>query len=314
VKINNETKVGILAAFAIALLIMGYNFLKGNSIFSNEKVLYARYAQVDGLTASKPVLINGYQIGRVTNLELQPDASIKATLKINNKYDIPKNTIAKLESTDMLGNKAIVLTLGNDKEYVAEGEFLQTNIEKGLKESIEPVQKKVELIVAKMDSILGNVNNILNPNTQKNINSSFASIANTLSTLEATTKKVDGLVGSESTKLSNILTNVEAITINFKNNGKQIDGIMQNLNKVTDRVAALKFEETVNTANKTLADLQSIVGDIKSGKGSLGALINDKQMYDNLNNASKNLDALMIDLKANPGRYVHFSVFGKKDN
>jgi phospholipid/cholesterol/gamma-HCH transport system substrate-binding protein len=89
---------------------------------------------------------------------------------------------------------------------------------------------------------------------------------------------------------------------------------MQNLNKVTDRVAALKFEETVNTANKTLADLQSIVGDIKSGKGSLGALINDKQMYDNLNNASKNLDALMIDLKANPGRYVHFSVFGKKDN
>lgn len=313
-KINNETKVGILAAFAIALLIMGYNFLKGNSIFSNEKVLYARYAQVDGLTASKPVLINGYQIGRVTNLELQPDASIKATLKINNKYDIPKNTIAKLESTDMLGNKAIVLTLGNDKEYVAEGEFLQTNIEKGLKESIEPVQKKVELIVAKMDSILGNVNNILNPNTQKNINSSFASIANTLSTLEATTKKVDGLVGSESTKLSNILTNVEAITINFKNNGKQIDGIMQNLNKVTDRVAALKFEETVNTANKTLADLQSIVGDIKSGKGSLGALINDKQMYDNLNNASKNLDALMIDLKANPGRYVHFSVFGKKDN
>ncbi len=313
-KISNETKVGVLAAFAITLLIIGFNFLKGNSVFSRETVLYARYKQVDGLAASKPVLINGYQIGRVASLELQPDASIIASLKIDSKYEIPKNSIARLESTDLLGSKAIVITLGSEKEYVADGDFLQTNVEKGLKESIEPVQKKVEVIVAKLDSILGSVNGILNAKTQKDIGNSFSSIAATLSTLESTSKKVDALVGSESIKLANILSNVEAITTNFKNNGQKIDAVMQNLNQVSDRVAALKFEETVNNANKVMADLQLIMADIKNGKGTIGALLNDKQMYDNLNNASKNLDALMIDLKANPKRYVHFSLFGgKKD-
>lgn len=315
-KIKNETKVGVLAAVAIALLIIGYNFLKGNSIFTNETILYARYSQVDGLAVSKPILINGYQIGRVAALELQEDATIIATLKINGKYDIPKNTVARLEGTDLLGSKAIVLTLGNDKNFAEDGDFLQTNVEKGLMETFQPVQKKAELIIAKMDSVLSSVNTILNPNLQKNIDRSFTSIAGTLTSLESTSKKVDALVGSESSKLSSILSNVEAITANFKNNSAKIDAVMKNLNTVTDKVAAVNFEETVNNANKAMADLQSMVSDLKNGKGTLGALLNDKQMYDNLNNASKNLDALMIDLKANPKRYVHFSVFGggnKKD-
>lgn len=315
-KIKNETKVGVLAAVSIALLIIGYNFLKGNSIFTNETILYARYSQVDGLTVSKPVLINGYQIGRVAALELQPDATIKATLKINGKYEIPKNTIARLEGTDLLGSKAIVLTLGNDKNFAEDGDFLETNVEKGLMETFQPVQKKAELIITKMDSILTSINTILNPNLQKNIDKSFTSIAGTLGSLEATSKKVDALVGTESSKLSAILSNVEAITANFKSNGAKIDAVMNNLNTVTDKVAALNFEQTVNNANKAMADLQTMLNDVKSGKGTLGALINDRQMYDNLNNASKNLDALMIDLKANPKRYVHFSVFGggnKKD-
>lgn len=315
-KIKNETKVGVLAAVAIALLIIGYNFLKGNSIFTNETILYARYSQVDGLAVSKPILINGYQIGRVAALNLQEDATIIATLKINGKYDIPKNTIARLEGTDLLGSKAIVLTLGNDKNFAEDGDFLQTNVEKGLMETFQPVQKKAELIIAKMDSILSSVNTILNPNLQKNIDRSFTSIAGTLTSLESTSKKVDALVGSESSKLSAILSNVEAITANFKNNSAKIDAVMKNLNTVTDKVAAVNFEETVNNANKAVADLQAMINDVKNGKGTLGALLNDKQMYDNLNNASKNLDALMIDLKANPKRYVHFSVFGggnKKD-
>lgn len=315
-KIKNETKVGILAAFAIALLIIGYNFLKGNSIFSSETILYAKYTQVDGLAVSKPVLINGYQIGRVAALELQPDATIKATLKINGKYEIPKNTIARLEGTDLLGSKAIVLTLGNDKNFAQDGDYLQTNVEKGLMETFQPVQKKAELIITKMDSILSSINTILNPNLQKNIDRSFTSIAGTLTSLESTSKKVDALVGSESSKLSSILSNVEAITANFKSNGARIDAVMKNLNTMTDKVAAINFETTVNNANKAIADLQGMISDLKNGKGTLGALLNDRQMYDNLNNASKNLDALMIDLKANPKRYVHFSVFGggnKKD-
>ena len=315
-KIKNETKVGVLAAFAIALLIIGYNFLKGNSIFSSETVLFARYTHVDGLGVSKPVLINGFQIGRVDQLTLQPNGTIIATLKIKDKYDIPKNTTARLESTDLLGGKAIVMDLGNSTEYAKDGDTLNANVEKGLMEAVQPVQKKAELIITKMDSILTSVNSILNPNFQKNVDKSFTSIASTLSSLEATSKKVDALVGSESSKLSSILSNVEVITVNFKNNGAKIDAILTDLNSVTDKVAALNFKQTIDNANKAIADLQGIVTDVKNGKGSLGQLINDKQMYDNLTNAAKNLDNLMIDLKANPKRYVHFSVFGggnKKD-
>ncbi|WP_256006650.1 MULTISPECIES: MlaD family protein [Pedobacter] len=309
-KIKNETKVGILAAFSIAVLIIGYNFLKGNSIFSSETVLYARYSRVEGLAVSKPVLVNGFQIGRVDELQLQPDGSILATLKIKGKYEIPRTSIARLESTDLLGSKAIVMELGPGSNFAVDGDTLNANVEKGLMEAVQPVQKKAEVIIGKMDSILTSVNAILNPNFQRNVDRSFTSIAATLSSLEATSKKVDNLVGSEGSRISAILANVEAISANLRQNNQKISGILNNISSVTDQVAASNFKQTIDNANKAMTDLQLIVGKINSGEGSLGLLINDKQMYENLNNASKNLDALMIDLKQNPKRYVHFSVFG----
>lgn len=315
-KIKNETKVGILASFAIALLIIGYNFLKGNSIFSNETTLYARYTKVDGLTVSKPVLINGFQIGRVSKLSLQKDGSIMAQFTINGKYDIPENSIAKLEGTDLLGSKAIVMSLGDSKKMAEDGFVLNANVEKGLMEHVQPIQKKAELIIGKMDSILSSVNSILNPQLQKNVDKSFSSIAGTLASLEKTSTKVDALVGSESNRIDAILKNVEGITANLNNNNQKITNILANINTVTDKFAAANFKQTLDNANNAIADLQGIITNMKNGKGSLGLLLNDTKMYDNLNNASKNLDALMIDLKANPKRYVHFSVFGggnKKD-
>ena len=315
-KIANETKVGILAAFSIALLIIGYNFLKGNAIFSSETVLYARYSHVDGLAVSKPVLINGFQIGRVDKLQLQSDGSILATLKIKGKYEIPTNSIEYLESTDLLGSKAIVMQLGNGNVFAQDGDTLNANVSKGLLETVEPVQKKAEVIIAKMDSILTSVNTILNPNFQKNVDKSFNSIASTLASLEATSKKVDNLVGAEGSRISAILANVEAISNNLKQNNQKISSILNNVNSITDQVAASNFKQTIDNANKAMLDLQTIVSKINEGQGTLGLLVNDTKMYENLNNASKNLDNLMIDLKANPKRYVHFSVFGggnKKD-
>lgn len=315
-KIANETKVGIMAAFAIALLIIGYNFLKGNAIFSSETVLYARYSHVDGLAVSKPVLINGFQIGRVDKLQLQPDGSILATLKIKGKYEIPKNSIAKLESTDLLGSKAIVMALGTGEDYAKDGDTLNSNVQKGLLETVQPVQKKAEMIIAKMDSILTSVNSILNPNFQRNVDRSFNSISSTLAALESTSKKVDNLVGSEGSRISLILANVESISNNLKQNNQKISSILDNVGSITDQVAAANFKQTIENANKAVADLQTVVSKINEGQGTLGQLVNDTRMYENLNNASKNLDNLMIDLKANPKRYVHFSVFGggsKKD-
>ena len=240
---------------------------------------------------------------------------IVATLNINGDYQIPTNSIARLESTDLLGSKAIIMELGNSKVFAQEGDTLNANVEKNLMEAVQPVQKKAELIIDKMDSILTSVNAIMNPQFQENVNKSFSSIASTLSSLEATSKKVDNLVGSEGSRVSAIMANIESISNNLKNNNAKINGILDNLHNVTDQVAAANFKQTLDNANQAIAELQGVVKKVNSGEGSLGLLVNDRQMYDNLNNASKNLDNLMIDLKENPKRYVHFSIFGggKKD-
>ncbi len=311
-KITNETKVGALAAVAIAVLIVGYSYLKGNDVFSRENEFYAKYDRVDGLTASKPVLVNGYQIGRVSQLTLLPNGQILVQFKIRPEYSIPKNTIAKLESTDLLGGKAIVFQLGTMSDYAVNGDTLNANVQKDLMQQVEPVQKKAEQIIARMDSILSSVNSTLNPEFQKNFDRSFASIARTLETFEKTSKTVDGIVSGQSAKISGIMSNLESITTNFKNNNEKITVVMNNLEKVSDDVAKANFAKTIVEANKAVADLQSIVSKINTGTGTLGQLINDEKMYNNLNNAAENLDKLMIDLKANPKRYVSFSVFGGK--
>ena len=313
-KISNETKVGILAAIAIAIFIVGYNFLKGNDIFTSENEFYAKYDKVDGLAISKPVLVNGFQIGRVSALTLQPNGQILAQFKINPKYVVPNNTIARLESTDLLGSKAVIFDLGNSLKYAIDGDTLNANVQQNIMEQVEPVQKKAQLIIAKLDSLLSSVNTILNPDFQKNVSRSFASIAKTLETLEITSKTVDGAVSIQAKRIDNILANAESISSNLKNNNEKITAIMNNMNNVTDQLAKANFKETLDNANKAVADLQATVAKINNGAGSLGMLLNDEKLYNNLNNAAANLDKLMVDLQANPKRYVSFSVFGgKKD-
>jgi phospholipid/cholesterol/gamma-HCH transport system substrate-binding protein len=309
-KITNETKVGVLAAVAITVLIVGYSFLKGNDVFSRENEFYAIYPRVDGLTVSKPVLVNGYQIGRVSDLTLQADGRILVQFKVNPEYGIPKNTIAKLESTDLLGGKAIVFELGNGSDMAADGDTLNANVKKDLMDQVEPVQKKAEQIISRMDSVLTSVNSTLSPEFQRNFDRSFASIARTLETLEKTTQTVDGLVTNQSSKISVIITNLESISTNLKNNSSTITKIVNNFDKISDDVAKANFAQTITEANKAVADLQVVINKVNSGNGTLGQLINDERMYNNLNNAAANLDKLIVDLKANPKRYVSFSVFG----
>jgi phospholipid/cholesterol/gamma-HCH transport system substrate-binding protein len=265
---------------------------------------------VNGLSVSKPVLINGYPIGRVAKLTLLPNGQILAQLKIHHGYDIPKNTIARLENTDLLGGKAIVFMLGNSSQFAKDGDTLSTNTQKTVIEQVEPIQQKASQIISRLDSILSSVNGTINPEFQRNFERSFASIARTLESVERTAKKVDGLVGTQSAKIGTILGNVESISANFKSNNDKISSIIANLDKVSDDVAKANIAQTITQTNKTLANLQSLLDKVNTGQGSLGLLLNDKQLYTNLTHATDNLDKLMIDLKANPKRYVSFSVFG----
>jgi len=313
-KISNETKIGALTAIAITVLILGYNFLRGNDVLSREQRFYAIYGHVDGLNISKPVLVNGFQIGRVSDMRLQHSGKTVVEFKINKDYPIPENSVARLISTDLLGNKAIEFELGSSTVNAENKDTLRSNVERSLAESVQPVQKKAETIIAKMDSLLTSVNMILNPSFQKNIDRTFKSIAATLETLEGTTKKVDGLVGSEGSRISKIMSNFESISSNLRNNNDHITHIVSNFDQLSNQMAKSNIQETLTNANKAVSDLQVAINKINNGKGSIGLLLNDDKLYNNLNDAAGNLDKLMIDLKTNPKRYVSFSVFGGKKN
>src|SRR5471030_1294468 len=200
-KISNEKKIGALTVIAITILVLGYSFLKGNDVFSGSNKFYAVYKSVEGLSVSKPVLVNGFQIGRVSKMQLQPDGHTIVEFKIDPQYNVPNNTLAKLVSTDLLGTKAIVFEMGNSKTFADDQDTLKADVQGSLAESLQPIQKKAEQLIAKMDSSLTSINKIMNPDFQKNIDRSFLSIANSLQTLERTTKKIDDLVGSQSTHI-----------------------------------------------------------------------------------------------------------------
>lgn len=313
-KIANETKIGALTVISVAVLIIGYSYLRGNDVFSKSKKFYAIYRNVDGLAVSKPVLVNGFQVGRVSRMQLQPTGYTIVEFKIDQDYNIPNNTLAKLESTDLLGGKAIVFELGNSKEFAENKDTLRADIEGSLAESLQPIQKKAELLIGKVDSSLAAVNKILNPEFQKNVDRSFTSIANSLQTLEGTTKKIDNLIGSQTTHINNILANAESASGGLKTTVNNMNDVTGNFKKVSNDLANSNIKQTLDNANKAVADLQSVMAKVNSKNGSLGLLLSDDQMYKNLTSASNNLNELFIDLKAHPKRYVSFSVFGgKKD-
>lgn len=311
-KISNETKIGALTAVAITILILGYSFLKGNDVFSGSNKFYAVYRSVEGLTISKPVLVNGFQIGRVSKMELQPNGQTIVEFKVNKQYGVPDNTLAKLQSTDLLGGKAIVFELGSSTKFADNNDTLRADIQGSLAESLQPIQKKAEVLIAKVDSALGAINHIMNPKFQANVDRSFASIANSLQTLEGTTKKIDGIIGAQSTHINGIMSNAEAVSANLKTSTSKLNGISANFERFSNDLANSNIKGTLDNANKATADLSATMAKVNSKDGSLGLLLNDTKMYDNLNAASANLNNLFIDLKAHPSRYVHFSVFGKK--
>ncbi|MDB5128908.1 MlaD family protein [Mucilaginibacter sp.] len=311
-KISNETKIGALTAISITILILGYSFLRGNDVFSSANKFYAIYRSVEGLTISKPVLVNGFQIGRVSKMELHADGRTTVEFKVDKQYNIPDNTLAKLQSTDLLGSKAIVFELGNSTKYAADQDTLRADIQGSLAESLQPIQKKAEVLITKVDSALGAINKIMNPKFQANVDRSFTSIANSLQTLEGTTKKIDAIVGAQSSHINSIMANADIASSNLKTSTASLTGISTNFERVSTDLANSNIKGTLDNANKAVADLQATMAKINSTQGSLGLLLNDTKMYDNLNTASGNLNNLFLDIKAHPSRYVHFSVFGKK--
>jgi phospholipid/cholesterol/gamma-HCH transport system substrate-binding protein len=320
VKVSKEFKIGVVVLCAIAAFIWGINFLKGSNIFTHKYYLYAVYPKIDGLIPANPILINGYKIGQVTNISL---IKIRDTNRVLVKFlltenvDIPKKSIAKAVSSDLLGSKAVEIIFSKEKGFVKSGDTLVAQSEEGFKESLDkriaPIQAKAEKLIVTMDSVIQVVSSILNAKTRDNLDKSFEGVRKAILALEATAYKLDDLVGSEKVKISSILSNLNSVTSNLSKNGHKIDNIITSLDSISANLAKARIKEAVNEAEKSLSQLNVFLSRVNDGQGTLGKMAKNDSLYNNLNKSSADLDKLLKDLRINPERYIHFSVFGRKE-
>jgi len=320
VKISKEFKIGLVVICAVAAFIWGLNFLKGSNLFSHKYVFYAVYPKIDNIIPATPLLISGYKIGQVSQISLIGSGNKKRVLikfLLTENVEIPKNSIARAISSDLLGSKAIEIILGDNPQYVKSGDTLVAETEQGLKESfnkqIAPIQAKAEKLIGSIDSVMSVVNSVLNVKTLKNIDESFEGVRKAILSLEQTAYKMDDLIGSEKVKISSVLSNLNQITSNLSKNGQKIDNVISNISNMTDSLAKAQIKDAIANADKSMKELNILLSKINEGQGTLGKLAKNDSLYNNLNKSSEDLDKLLKDLRINPERYIHFSVFGKKD-
>ena len=316
-KLSREIKIGLVFIIAIALLIWGLNYLKGNNPFSKQRTFYAIYERVDGLVAANPVNLNGLKIGQVNSLAFTNDGSANIVVKfvIKNDILIPVNSSARIYSEDIMGSKAINLILGDSEAYCMDGDTLISDIEAGLmaevNKQVQPIKIKAENLIASIDSMVTIVRYVFNEEMRDNLSASVESIKNTISNLERTTQKIDTIVMSEASSIDLIVSNIESVTATLKDNNDNINNILSNLSAVSDTLAGADLSKTLEATNQTLKDFSELLRKIEQGEGNLGLLLKDDSLYYSLLNTTNELNALLEDLKLNPDRYIHVSVFGK---
>ncbi len=319
-KIRKEVKIGFIMLLSIGLLFWGANFLKGFDIFKNTKHYYAIYNQVDGLAVSNPVRINGFKIGQVENIEFLSDYSGRLIVKFTVTHEdffIPDDTKAKIVSSDILGSKSIDLQLGSSAEGLDKNDTLSSEIEASLSESVNqqiaPLKKKAEDLIQTVDSAILIVSAIFNKKARTDLDSSFASIRSSLEIFERTMRHVDETVLEERQDLKEIIDNVNSITGNLAENNSKLTAVLSNMEAITDSLAGANLRETVSNASIAMEQVAELMQKVNSGQGTLGALMNNDTLYTNLEAAANDLDKLLLDMRLNPERYVHFSIFGRKD-
>ncbi|MFN8258841.1 MAG: MlaD family protein [Bacteroidales bacterium] len=309
------TRIGVLIVVASVILIWGISYLKGKNLFKRENTYYVIYKEVNGLGVSNDVLINGFKVGQVIQIEYIADSTEKfrVSIAIDDKYKIVKGSVAQVYSQDIMGTRAIRIQRGKGEGFHQDSDTLIAAVEGGLVEQVNmeiaPLKKKAESLISSLDSAIIIVREIFNERTQEDLRNTFTSIKNTIANLEKTTFTLDTLLTTEKSKLAMIFSNVESITANLKNNNKEITNIIENFSDISDSIAKADIASTLNKADKALAQFNLVLSDINSGKGSIGQLIQNDTLYRNIENASYHLSRLMRDMHENPKRYVHFSVF-----
>lgn len=306
---SKEAKVGLLGIISLAILYLGFNFLKGLDIFRTENEYYVYYTDVEGLQTSNPVVFNGVTVGRVMAIDVEQDkAQVKVTLAINRKISLTDKTIALMADNGLLGGKMIKL-LVNKGQTLNDEATLQGDVAQGMMAS---VTSKLDPTLRNADSLMVNLTKIV-----KQFDQTGQALKAVLASANQTTNGVNGLLASNSKNISAITANASALTLKLNDlttsMDAQIKPILQKTNTFADSLNAMQLGQTVAQLNASVASLQGILKEINSGKGTMGKLAKDDSLYTNLDRTAANAAKLLEDLKSHPKRYVHFSLFGKKD-
>ncbi|MES2794798.1 MAG: MlaD family protein [Bacteroidota bacterium] len=309
--ISKEAKVGTLALVSAVILYLGFNFLKGSDVFSGMNEYYVKYQNVDGLVTSNAVMLNGLQVGKVKAITIVPEKNneLLVELSINRNIKITEGTVASLADNGFLGGKNINLYIANNNKFLASGGTLVSKTEVGIS----------ALIKEKTLPVMSNVDTLINQ--LKNIATKFDSTGLYLNKLLKTSDKsiaelnssIGGTLAENRENLKGITTNMNSLSASLIETEKGIKPLMSKMSGVVDSLNALKLSEAVASTKKSLATLQNIMGDLQAGKGTMGKLLKNDSVYLHLNRTMADLDRLFINLKEDPKRYVHFSLFGKKD-
>jgi phospholipid/cholesterol/gamma-HCH transport system substrate-binding protein len=310
-KISNEMKVGVLTIVALTLLILGFNFLKGNNVFNKSKKVYAVFNEVGSLEKSNDVKIKGNSIGKVYEKEFTDKnaSGILVTINVTTDINIPSNSVAYI-SSPLTGSPYINIQLGNSTSYLKNGDTVETKLTGGLlgdlTSQVSPTLEKARTAIDSLTIVLGSVNKLFDPGTKNNVQGIIKNLLISSASLEK-------LLDTETGLLAKTVTNLNEVTGNFKGNNDTINSILHNVNTTTQQLANLNIKQTLDSVQSTVSQLNAVMYKINHNNGTLGLLMNDSKLYDHLRNTSLGLEILIDDIKAHPKRYVNISVFGKKD-
>ncbi|KAA2215584.1 MlaD family protein [Maribacter flavus] len=303
-KLSREIKTGIIVIGGILLFILGFSYLKSTPLFDNSKTLYAVYPDVGGLQAGTVVSINGFGVGKVNDIKFKDTkGNLVVTFTVSSDFQFSKNSTVELYDTGIIGGKGLQITpVFDGAETVRSGDTLSTETRPGLtelaQEKLTPLFKKFESAVSDADSVLINVNQVLDTKTKKDLQTAINGLSELMASLNGSAKVLNDILANNEQKLDSSLSNFETLTYNFA--------------KLSDTLNNAGLGRTFASLETTMANLDKVISKIEQGDGTLGKLMNDKELYSNLTDASRELDLLLQDFRLNPKRYVNVSVFGKK--
>ena len=291
----------------LVMTIFSFNYLKGINLLEKSRHFIVVYDNVEGLVASNPVTINGFKIGNVQKINLSADGSNKLEIKliIDNEVEFSKSSKAELYETGLIGGKAIAIIPNYQDSSIAEsGDYLQGTIKPGLTELVNqkltPLQEKLESAIQNADNVMLNINELLSDDTKTSLQQSILNFKNISESLNETTNNVNSIILNNSNAIENSLKNIESSS--------------KNINEITKSVSDANVSDLISKLNSTVSNFNLALNKINNGNGSVSKLLENDAIFNNLEKATSGLEALINDIKVNPNRYVHFSIFGKKAN